>query len=158
MEDLVKALDSFDKGAKKNLAASELLEMCKKLPELLEAMFRAEAAVKESLANIRDKAANVERKKELDELRGFGQSLEAVDGKVGGLEGIFDRKTREIAAVVRRFIGNVEGLWYRGEVDEEENATNKEAEGWRAQAQKYKPAALEVVTWRISRLRGSWED
>lgn len=132
MEDMVKALQSYRKGVEKNLAASELLATSKKAFELVEEMNKAEAAVKESLANIQDKAANVERKNELDE-------------KVDGFRAIFDRNIREIAAVARRLVVNAKEFWHRGQTGEEEAATKKEAEGWRAEAQKGKQT-LEVAT------------
>ena len=136
IQEVVKALE----GALNNPAVSEFLEIRKKASELMEASYKTEAAAEKFLASIQDIIANLERKKELDELQGFGQSLEAVDGKVDALKGIFNRQARKLTAVVCRWMGNFKEFWYRGGTGEGGNATEKEAGGWRAQAHKHEPA------------------
>lgn len=106
-------------------------------------MKKAEAVVQESVANIQNKAAVAERKKEVDEqLQRIIQSLEALNDE---LRGIVPQQMGKITADVRRLIGNVKKFWYGGKTGDEENPTDKEAGGWRAQTWKHKPA-LEAVT------------
>lgn len=153
LKEVTELLKSFREGIDMDTAALEFLETCKKASELVRQGKKAEGVVQESLANIQNKAAEAERENEDDQLLRLIQRLEAIQDELRGIlrqlmrEIIADvrRQMGEMTAGVRQLIGNVKKFLYGGKTGDEENPTDKEAGGWRAQMWKHKPA-LEAVT------------